>query len=290
MSCTRRMVRFRGDVDGCGCLRCQEVDSDVLHRSGSGAIIWSGRLVLDRPSIVLVFLSVAPLNLLALVDSDAVVVAGAVLGVLGIFVGRGYVDVTGRAALGSHDVSPAEALRTVLRRLPAFVGAVALLGVLLLAVTLLVRVGLTPTAQSALEPVGVPPTVVDLASLVLVAGCLLYAAVKFCVLPEACFVGGYGPVASLRVSWAVTTLQTVQAVLIVAGFATLLLLGVLLDTRLASPTSPVALSFRYGDTTVVLRSFGFSVASGLRFVFDVVVTAVYSGVFLHQYVEGIFER
>ncbi len=284
------MVRFRDDVDGCGCLRCQEVDSDVLQRSGPDTIRWSSRLVLARPSILFVFFAVAPLQLLALVDSDALVVAGVVVGVLGAFVGRGYVDVTGRATLGGRPVSPVEALRTVLRRLPALVGAITVLSVGSVVGAGLVRVVITPVAKNALEPVGVDPTVVDLFSLVLIAGCLLYAVVKFCVLPEACFVGGYGPVASLRVAWTVTSLQTTRAVLAVAGFAALLVVGVVLDTTVAGPTSPVALSFRYGETTVVLRSFGFSVASGLRFVFDVVVTAVYSGVFLHQYVDGVFTR
>lgn len=285
-----RMVRFRTDVEGCGCLRCQEVESDVLHRSGFGVLIWSGGLILDRPSILLVFFAVAPIQLLVLVDSTALVSAGAVLGVLGIFIGRGYVDVMGRAVLGDRHVSSTEAVRTVFRRLPALVGAITLLSVMLLAVALFIRVVFTPIVQSALEPVGVAPTVVDLFSLVLIAGCFLYAVVKFCVLPEACFVGGYGPVASLRVSWTITTLQTTKAILLVAGFAALLSLGVFLDTRLANPTSPVALSFRYGDATVVLRSFGFSVASGVRFVFDVVVSAVYSGLFLHQYIDGVFAR
>ncbi|MFB6232754.1 MAG: hypothetical protein ABEH61_00705 [Haloarculaceae archaeon] len=284
------MVRFRDDVDGCGCLRCQGVDSDVLRRSGPGVVAWSTRLVFERPSILLVLFAVAPVQLLSLVDSGAVVVAGAFVGVLGVFLGRGYVAVTGRARLGDRTVSGVDALGTVLRRLPAFVGALAVLSAGLVALAVLIRVVLTPALQAALGPVGVDPGLVDLVSLLVIAGSLLYAVVKFCVLPEACFVGGYGPVRSLRVTWEITSLQTARAVVIVAGFAALLSLGVLLDTRLAGPTTPVALSFSYGQTTVVLRSFGFSLASGLRFVFDVVVTAVYSGVFLHQYVAGVFHR
>jgi hypothetical protein len=160
--------------------------------------------------------------------------------------------VTCRLARHSEQSSAGAALRTALGRLPALAGTVTLPSASLFVVAALVRTVLTPVAQSALGRVGVDSIVVDVLSFVLVAGHLLYAVVKFCVLPGACFVGGYRPVALLRVSWTVTTFQRRRAVVAVSGFVALLLLGTLLDTRPADPTSPVALFVRYGETTVVL--------------------------------------
>ncbi len=283
------MIRFREDVDGCGCLRCQGVDRDVLRRSVPEALGWSGRLLVAKPSILLVFAAVGLVHLLAVAGTGRAVAVGAVVSVLGALVARGYVAVTGGAVIRGERPSPAETLETVFRRLPALLGATLLVAGLVVAVAALVMVAIAPALQRVLAPVGVDATAVRLAALVAVVGWVLYVLVKFCVLPEACFVGGYGPVGSLRASWRVTSLHTAKAVAIVAGFVALLGLGVALDTRLGDPTSPVAVSVRYGETSVVLRSFGFSLAGGVRFVFDIVVTAVYAGVFLHQYVGGVFD-
>ncbi len=283
------MIRFREDIDGCGCLRCQGVDRDAVGRSVPDALLWSGRLLFARPSILLVFAAVGLTHLLAVAGSGRAVAVGALASFLGALVARGYVAVTGQAVICGDDLPPARALGTVFRRLPALLGATLLLAGVVAAGAAAVVGGLVPVLQRVLEPAAVDPATVRLAGLVLVVAWVVYALVKFCVLPEACFVGGYGPVASLRASWRVTTLHTAKAAAIVAGFAALLGVGVLLDTRLGDPASPVALSFRYGETAVVLRSFGFSLAGGVRFAFDIVATAVYAGVFLHQYVGGVLD-
>lgn len=283
------MIRFREDIDGCGCLRCQGVDREAVRRSIPDALVWSGRLLLARPSILLVFAAVGLAHLLAIAGSGRVVVVGALASFLGALVARGYVAVTGEAVIREERVSPIATLRTVFRRLPAVVGATLLLAGIVTAGAATVMRVVVPAIQRALDPAAVGLATVRLAALVFVVVWVLYALVKFCVFPEACFVGGYGPVAALRASWRVTTLHTAKAVAIVAGFVALLGVGVLLDTQLADPASPVALSFRYGETSVVLRSFGFSLAGGVRFVFDIVVTAIYAGVFLHQYVGGVFD-
>jgi len=246
--------------------------------------------MIARPSILLVFGAVGLVHLLVLAGSGSAVAVGALASLFGAVVGRGYVAVTGRAAIRGAASPPSERLWTVFRRLPAFAGAALLLAALVAAGAALLVFVLVPVARRLLVPAGVDPATVELAALALVVAWVLYALVKFCVLPEACFVGGYGPVASLRVTWTVTTLQTAKAAAIVAGFVAVLALGVVLDTQLADPASPVALSVRYGETAVVLRSFGFSLAGGVRFAFDLVATAVYAGVFLHQYVDGVLGR
>jgi hypothetical protein len=164
----------------------------------------------------------------------------------------------------------------------AAAAVLAALGVVVGAATLLrgpVRAGATA--------LGVPAVVADAGLVLFVAGVVLYALVKCCFLPETCFVGGYGAVEALRASWRATTVHRGRAVRIVAGFALLLAVGVALDSQFADPTRPVTLAVRYRETTVPLRSVG--VASGPRLVVDLLTTLLYSGVFVHQYVQGVVE-
>jgi hypothetical protein len=284
------MVRIRSDVDGCGCLRCQQVDAETLRRSLPGTVQWSGRLVLDHPSIVLVFLAVGTVQLLSTFDVGALVLLGVPLGIGGVFVGRGYIGVIGRERLANRDPDPTRTLVTVLRRVPAFVGAAAIVLAVLLGLWALITVVLAGPVTGALGALGLGPFGADVVLLVCLALAIVYALVKFWFVPEACFIGGYGPVGALRVSWQLTTLHRRKAVLIVAGFGLLLGIGVALETQLGSTTSLLTLTVTAGDTEIVLRSFGLPFAGGFRFAFNVAATALYSGVFAHQYVSGVFER
>jgi hypothetical protein len=282
------MARRRADVDGCGCSRCQDVDPRVLDRSLFDGVCWSGALPFRRPSILVVFGVVAAAQLAVLVSTTDLVVVGALASLVGTALGRGYVGVVGRDALARAGPSrgPLDAVRVVLRRFPAFCVAVcvvlAALGGVVGAVT-----ALRAPARAAAAAVGVTPVVANAVLFLAVAGVVLYALLKCCFLPEACFVGGYGPVGALRASWAVATVHRSKALRVVAGFALLLAVGVAVDAQFADPTRPVTLSVRYGETVVALRSFGF--APGPRFVVDALTTLLYSGVFVHQYVQGVVE-
>jgi hypothetical protein len=283
------MVKLRTDTEGCGCVRCQQVDGEALRRSVAGMLRWSTRIVIDRPSIPLVFLGVAFLQLFVVLGPGEFALAGAIAGVAGVFAGRGYIGVVGRDVLAHREPSAADALRTVLRRFPAFVGAAILVVALLVSVGLFVARVLSQPARVALETAGVSTFATDVVVLLAVAASVVYLLLKFWFVPEACFVGGYGPAGSLRASWRLTSLHRRKVFLVLSGFALLLGVGVALDTRLADPGSPIALSLRYGETTVVLQSFGLSFAGGVRLAFDMAVTTLYSGVFVHQYVSGAFE-
>jgi len=284
------MVRIRNDIDGCGCLRCQQVDAETLRRSLPGTVQWSARLLVDHPSIVLVFLAVGAVQLLSTVDADALVLLGIPLGIGGVFVGRGYIGVVGRERLANRDPDPVRTLVTVLRRVPAFVGASVLVFAVLLGLWALLTVVLAGPVTALLGALGLSPFAADVVLLVCLALALVYALVKLWFVPEACFIGGYGPFGALRVSWQLTTLHRRKAVLIVAGFALLLAIGVALETQLGSTTSLLTLTVTAGESEIVLRSFGLPLSGGFRFAFNVAATALYSGVFAHQYVSGVFER
>lgn len=283
------MVRLRDDVEGCGCIRCQGVDHTSLHSSVAGAFAWGCRFPLARPSVLLVFAPLVFLQVGASMGPAAVGIGGALLGVVGVFVGRGYIGLMARDSLGNRHVTARSALTLVVRRLPAFVGATLFIIAVFAAMALFVRTVGSPVARAGLGAVGLEPVTVDLALLVLLAGSIVYVLIRLCFVPEACFVGGYGPLDSVRVSWTLTNLRPRTAAALVAGYGLLLAAGVFLDQSFAGSNQPVLLSFRYHDTVIVLRSFGLSMTSGVRLTFDVLVTAVYSGVFAHQYVQAVFE-
>lgn len=284
------MARFRDDVEGCGCLRCQGLAIDVSRRSLPAVFAWSARLPVERPSIAVAFLAVGLGQVALLATSGTDVLPATAFGLLGAFLGRGYVAVVGRAALGQQRRSPAAALRVLGRRLPAFLAASALAFLLILAFVVLVVDGLADPVRAALRTLGASRVAADVAVLLGLAGGTVYLLTKLWFVPEACLVGGYRPVASLRTSWAVASLHRAKALALVTGFAALLALGVLFDTHLSDPRSPLALSLTYRGTTVVLRSFGLSAAGGFRLGFDLLLAAVYSGVFVHHYVASVVER
>lgn len=284
------MVRFPRDIDGCGCARCQNIDPRLVQRPLSEALLWSLRLPFERASIIIVFAAIGGGQLVFLGSPDEFLVPGAVLSVLSAFFGRGYIAVIGRSALGSQPEPPRRAIRTVSRHFPAFIGAFVLIGLLLLALVAVIQQVLAGPLRVALQSIGMSPVVVDTLLLLVLAGGILYFLIKFCFVPEACFAGGYDPLSALRVSWTITTLHRTKAAAIVGGFAVLLSAGILLDTGLTGARRPAMLAFNYGESRIVLRSYGISTTSRLRTLFDLFATTIYSGVFVHQYVSGVLDR
>lgn len=284
------MVRLRGDVEGCGCLRCQDVAIDARRRSLAEVLRWSARLPVAYPSIAVVFLAIGLAQVALIVTPVGDPLLASAVGLFGALVGRGYVAAIGRVALRRRRGTSVSALGRLLRRLPAFLVAVALLAGGLLVFVIVVTAGLAGPIRDGLQAVGFSRLASDGVVLIVLAAGIVYVVTKLWFLPEACFVGGYGPVASLRVSWAVATLHRVKALALVAGFVGLLGLGVLFETHLSDPSSPLALTLTYRETTVVLRSFGFSATGGLRTAFDLLLGLLSPGVFVHHYVDSALER
>lgn len=280
------MVRLHDDVDGCGCVRCQEVDHEVLRRSLAGALVWSATLPFRRPSILVVLAAVGVLQAAAVVAPTEFAVLLVCIGVLGVFAGRGYIGIVGRDAIGTEQSSPESALRTVASRFPSFAGAIVVVLLGLFTVGLAVVTIVAPALSGLTTFAGFDAVAAETTIIVLLVGVVTYTLLKCCFVPEACFVGGYGPLEAVRVSWVITRVHAAKAVAIVTGLTLLLAAGAILETQFGGAGAPVTLDLELGGTTVVLRSFGFSVTSVFRFIFDLGVTALYSGVFVHQYIDG----
>ncbi len=299
-------LRHRDDLDGCGCVRCQGVDFDVVRRSTADAVAWSVGLVRRHPSLPLAFLLVG----LVAFALDRAVGAGpaAIVGFLGVVLGRGYVGVIvaesarsgheGRHAPASFSRSggpgslfgPVRRVVLISRRLPATLVGGALLTVALLGVVAIVTGVITPAVGDALAVLGFTETVprAEVVLLVCTVVVVLGVLVKSCFLPEACFVGGYGPVEGLRASWRLTAVHRGKAIGLTAGLLALFAVSSLFDARFGDPSRPVVLSVTLRETTIPLRSLGLSTAGPLRLLLDVALSTVYYAVFVHGYLGALF--
>ena len=85
------MAKLRADVEGCGCVRCQQVEGTALQRSVTESFRWSSRLVLARPSIPAVFLGVGFLQLAVLLGPRELALVGALPGDAEEEIGRAHV-------------------------------------------------------------------------------------------------------------------------------------------------------------------------------------------------------
>jgi len=303
-------VRRRTDVDGCGCVRCQNITHDVVRRSSAAAVAWSAGFLRRHPSAVLMILGFGVLQLsltLAGIVGEMVpdiALAAAGVGLLGVVIGRGYVGVHATAAMRASESQPdggdpntatvphvRASLAVTLRRLPSFLIAASAVAAVLFAVVVAVTSGLSQAVNTALPAVGAAwaAPYADSALLVATVAVLLATLVKCCFLPEACFFGGYGPFAAIVATWRITTVHTRKAIGLTAGLLVLFLVGQLLDAGTGAAARPAVLEITLWGTTVTLRSVGLSTASPARLALDAVVSAGYAAVFAQGYLRSALE-
>ena len=282
-------VRRREETDGCGCLRCRGLDYAVVSRSFGAAFIWGGRLLRRRPSVLLVFVLVGVAQQLSLLVPVEPGIGAAFVGIAGVFFGRGYAGLVGAGDLHGSDTRLPPVV-TAATRLPAALGAFgsAAVGAAAVAVGLVVagsRAG--PALATTLGAGG--GRVFDGLVLAAAVGVVVYVLVKCCFVPEACFIGGYGPLESVRVSWALTTIHRRKAVALTAGLVALFAVSVALEAGVDAGR-PVVISVTFAETTVPVRSIGLSTATVPRLAADAGLSAMYYLVFAHQYVQGLVDE
>ncbi|WP_435066921.1 hypothetical protein [Haloplanus sp. C73] len=220
-------IEARDDVDGCGCLDCRDVETATVRRSVLDTLVWSARLFRSRPSIALFSAAIVLTNRLLETDSLQAIPTPAVNGLeaatafaFAVLI-RAYVGVVVAGELTDR-VTAWEALRRSLARTPALVGVFTLVVVCVLFVPFVLSVPLfvlvAAAAGNPVELVGFPVAAAIGLSVVGVPFLLLLF--KFWFAPEACVIGGYGPLKSLRLSWRITTnyrRKFVLVALVVAG-------------------------------------------------------------------------
>ena len=216
-------IRARDDTNGCGCLECRNIETTTTNRTVLDALVWSIRLFRSYPSI-LAFTGVIILanrlletDSIALLPMPAIGVAEAVTAFAFIVSIRAYVGTIVAGELTGQPVTIREGLRRSIARTPALVGVILLILFSVMTIPFFVSlplfllVGVLPVTP--VEMVSFP--VAAAVGGVMFAVPFLFLLFKFWFAPEACVIGQYGPLKSLRISWRITTNYRRKFVLIV---------------------------------------------------------------------------
>ena len=215
-------IRARDDTNRCGCLECRNIGTTTTNRTVLDALVWSIRLFRSYPSIV----AFAGVIILArrLLETDAIAVlptpaVGVVEGVATfafIISIRAYVGTIVAGELTDTPVTIREGLHRSIARTPAVVGVVLLVVFSVMVIPSLVSLPLFVvlgfTLGNPVEILGFP--IVAAVGGVVFAVPFLFFIFKFWFALEACVIGQYGPIESLRVSWRLTTNYRGKLVLI----------------------------------------------------------------------------
>lgn len=194
------------------------------------ALVWSVRLLRRYPSILVFGLAIVVLNRVLETESIHTIPTPVVgsLEVLATFTFvillRAYVGTVVASELTETHLTYRERFRHSLSRTPALIGVVVSIVLLVMFVPFLVSIPLF--VLLALIP-GNPIELFGFATVAAVGGLtfalpFLFLLFKFWFAPEACVIGRYGPIESLRISWRITTnyrTKLLLVTLIAAGSA-----------------------------------------------------------------------
>lgn len=271
-------IKAREDVDGCGCLDCRGVETETVRRTVLDTLVWSVGLFRDHPSIVVVGAVTILLNRLLetnLVDalpSPAVGGLETLTAFAFVVVLRAYVATFVASDLTGHRVTVRDAGRRTLDRVPALTGVFALVVSLALLVPSLMSMLLlflvTAVTGNPIAALGFP-AVVAVGGVLFVAP-LLFVLFKFWFAPEACVIGQYGPVESLRISWHITT-----------NYRAKFLLVVFIATG-------SAVGFYLPEVTASTPAFG-PVLHAVSASVGEFMSMLWAGAYAHNYVQGVLD-
>ncbi|WP_066414636.1 hypothetical protein [Halorubrum aethiopicum] len=221
-------IERRDAVEGCGCVRCRDVDPTLLRRSTAGDLLWSLRLFRRRPRLLAVVAGLALLHL-GLPSLIAPVTPATWLGVrttavvryaasvlLLVVVLRGFFGAIVATELTDENPDVRRILAYTTRRLVPLAltvgGLFSILGVTL---------GVSIAVVSVLVfDVGLfRPAIFDGITPTLLFGSILAPVFyKFWIAPEVCVVGKEGPLTALKASWRITTTRWRRVCLLIVSF------------------------------------------------------------------------
>jgi len=273
-------IKARNDIDRCGCLECRNIETTTTNRTVLDTLVWSVRLFRSYPSIlaftgVIIFANrLLETDSIALLPAPAIGVIEFVTAFAFIISIRAYVGTIVAGNLTDNPVTVREGLRRSIARTPALVG------VILLIVFSVMTLPFFVSAPLILLVGTVPVTPLGLMSFPIVAalGGIVFAVpflgllFKFWFAPEACVIGQYGPLESLRVSWRITTNYRGKLLLIVViaiGSAVSLYLTTVL------PQLETGLTLAHPVLHVISSSAG------------ELLSIVWASAYAHIYVQGI---
>lgn len=278
------VVREREEMDGCGCPDCRGLDVLTLRRTTPDTLVWSLRLFRRYPSILalaLGFVLVGRLlqTVLAPYFPPPAIDTARVLSVLGVgVVVRAHVSGLVASDLIDSSTKAWNALKLTVRRLPALAGIVLGIGVTFVLTfigTTLVSFPLV-AVFFGFEAVPVPTApafeVVAVGFMLFSVLPVLFVLFKFWFAIEACVVGRYGPIESLRVSWRLTRNHRERF---------LITLAVAVGSVFGSVLLGSGFGVRVGASSSILDAAATDLGT--------LLSVVWYGVFAHFYVQGVVE-
>lgn len=273
-------IKARDDVDGCGCLDCRNIGPTAMHRTVLDTLVWSVHLFRSYPSIVAFAGVIIFANRFLETDSIGILPMP-VIGVFEtltaftfIFLIRAYVGTIVAGELTGEPVTIREGLYRSTTRTPAIVGLMFLIVFSVMTIPFLavfpvfVLSGVIP--GNPVELIGFP--VAAAVSGVIFVVPALFLVFKFWFAPEACVIGQYGPIESLRISWRLTTNYRGRFVLVVV-----IAIGSALSVYL--PTSLPGIGMGLVSLNSVVRVLAASVGE--------LLAVIWTGAYAHIYVQGI---
>ncbi|WP_261385038.1 hypothetical protein [Haloarcula hispanica] len=269
-------IKSREDIDGCGCLECRNIETTTTNRTVLDALVWSVRLFRSYPSII----AFAGVTILAnrLLETD--IINGLPMPVIGVFDAltafvfiiliRAYVGTIVAGELTDNSVTIREGVHRSITRTPALIGVTLLIVFSVMTVPFFLFLPLLLFAGA------IPGNPADIIGFPVVAavGGLVFAVpflgllFKFWFAPEACVIGQYGPLKSLRISWQITTNYRRKFVLIAV-----IAIGSVSNLYLPEIGTGVA------SVTPVLRVFSTSVGD--------LLSIVWASAYAHLYIQEI---
>ncbi|WP_371727622.1 hypothetical protein [Haloarcula sp. CBA1122] len=269
-------IKSREDIDGCGCLECRNIETTTTNRTALDALVWSVRLFRSYPSII----AFAGVTILAnrLLETD--IINGLPMPVIGVFDAltafvfiiliRAYVGTIVAGELTDNSVTIREGVHRSITRTPALIGVTLLIVFSVMTVPFFLFLPLLLFAGA------IPGNPADIIGFPVVAavGGLVFAVpflgllFKFWFAPEACVIGQYGPLKSLRISWQITTNYRRKFVLIAV-----IAIGSVSNLYLPEIGTGVA------SVTPVLRVFSTSVGD--------LLSIVWASAYAHLYIQEI---
>jgi len=273
-------IKARDDVEGCGCLECRNIETTTTNRTVLDALVWSVRLFRSYPSI-LAFAGVIILSnrlletdVINVLPMPAIGLIEALTAFVFIISIRAYVGMIVAGELTGNPVTIREGLHRSFARTPSLVGVILLIVFSVMTIPFLVFLPLLVLAGTI---PGNPVNMVGFPVAAAVGGIafavpFLFLLFKFWFAPEACVIGQYGPLKSLRVSWRITTNYRGKFVLI-----GVIAIGSALSLYL--PTYLPEMGSNLASLTPVLSVFSSSVGE--------LLSIVWASAYAHIYIQGI---
>ncbi|MFP8951496.1 hypothetical protein ACLI4Z_00800 [Natrialbaceae archaeon A-arb3/5] len=269
-----KQFRRQEDVDGCACLECRNVRSGTMRRRLGDILLWAVGFLRTHPSVPLLFLALAVVQFVGHLSSLWIELALAPALLVGGLFARSYTSVLAAGSLSNRRYTRRETARYTLRRLPTVLAIVLVQGVATMALLIGgIFVGVLMLLAGRLWFL-----VGGILGLVAIVGLLIVVWVKFVLAMDAALVGGYGPIASLRVSWGIVSFRRRTTILLV-GLLITIPFGFLL-AELSAVTDPYPV---LGNARV--RHVVFGMSNAVTFL----STAVTALVFCHVYVQGVLD-